>query len=76
MGGLLFALIFIFVFYNVIKFISGIESEQVKKFEEDNKQIKEKRCPAHSWTYNSQDRLQCEWCNLKAGDISTNNGEY
>lgn len=54
-------------------FANGIDEKQKADFLAKKK---EKACPPHDWSYNHEDRLQCTRCNLKAGDISTNGGEY
>lgn len=35
-----------------------------------------KRCPMHKWEYDAEEKLICDWCKLRPGQIATKNGEY
>ena len=65
----------VFVLFRVGAYLNRVDKEQQEKFKGQTEK-KAKQCPPHRWSYNYEDRLQCTECNMKAGDISTENGKY
>lgn len=37
---------------------------------------KPEKCGVHDWSYNKDNKLQCTRCNMLAGSIKTDSGDY